>query len=142
MPSCGTYCIIIRPTVGDFPPPTVLVRSTHRICSNCNSRSVSDYEHNFCYFCAPVNSIEFDYHHRRCVINLSDSRVGAAENLYVISGPSRSSCGRSGAAGASSRIFGATGPSGPRSGRAGASSTIFCATGTNFMETDINTTNM
>lgn len=66
MPSCGVNCSIIREFFGDFLPRPVLVRSTHRICQGCGSRSTSEYDHRFCYFCAPPNSQEFIYHHRYC----------------------------------------------------------------------------
>ena len=64
MPSCGQNCFIREP-VGDLPPRPVLVRSTHRVCESC-TRSVSDYEHRFCYSCAQPNTTEFFYHHRHC----------------------------------------------------------------------------
>lgn len=69
MPACSTDCIFFRPTVNNIPPPTVLVRTTHRVCSgvNCN-QSVSDYDHNFCYRCAQPNSEEFIFHHSRCIL--------------------------------------------------------------------------
>ena len=66
MPSCGPNCLIITHPIGDIPPRPVLVRSTHRICQGCRSRNTSDYDHRFCYFCAPANSPEFIYHHRNC----------------------------------------------------------------------------
>ena len=66
MPRCGTNCVLIREPIGDIPPPPVLVASTHKICSVCNSLPVSRYEHNVCYRCAQVGSQEFNYHHSRC----------------------------------------------------------------------------
>ena len=68
MPRCCDHCVIILNQIGSFPPPPPLVRQTHRTCQNC-TRSVSEYEHNLCYNCAPVGSVEFDYHHRRCLIS-------------------------------------------------------------------------
>ena len=68
MPACGSNCQIIRQSIGNFPPPLPLVRQTHKTCSNGNcSVSVSDYEHNFCYKCAPFGSAEYNYHHSRCI---------------------------------------------------------------------------
>ena len=67
MPSCGPNCVIIRPTIGEFPPPPPLVRQVHRICTNC-TRAVSEYDHTLCYSCAPLNTEEYDYHHLRCLI--------------------------------------------------------------------------
>jgi hypothetical protein len=66
MPSCGPNCVIIRPTVGNYPPPTLLVRQTRRRCLQCRYNPVSDYSHEFCYFCAPENTDEFIFHHIRC----------------------------------------------------------------------------
>ena len=66
MPSCGSSCQIIRQPKGDLPPPLPLVRSTHKICKDC-SRSVSDYDHDYCYFCAPKGSCEYNFHHSRCL---------------------------------------------------------------------------
>jgi hypothetical protein len=63
MTRCSSNCVLIGQ--GNIPPP-VLVASTHKICNNCNSRSVSSYEHNLCYSCAPEGSVEFNFHHQRC----------------------------------------------------------------------------
>ena len=67
MPRCNSNCVLIRESIGNFPPPPALVASTHKICSTCNTRSVSKYEHNLCYHCAPEGSVEFNYHHQRCI---------------------------------------------------------------------------
>jgi len=68
MPSCGINCMIFDEPFGDIPPRPVLVRSVHRICEGNCGRSVSDYNHRFCYSCALPNSQEFLYHHRHCYI--------------------------------------------------------------------------
>lgn len=44
----------------------ILVKTTHKECSICFDRSVSEYRHNFCYRCCPTNSIEYEYHHKNC----------------------------------------------------------------------------
>ena len=69
MPACSTDCIFFRPAVGNFPPRPILFRESRRLCStpNCETR-ISEYTHNFCFRCAPPNSIEFNYHHSRCVL--------------------------------------------------------------------------
>lgn len=67
MPSCSENCVFFRPVTNNFPPPPVLVRSTHRICSTANcAQNVSNYDHNYCYHCAQPGSVEFTYHHSRC----------------------------------------------------------------------------
>lgn len=43
----------------------MLVRQTHAPCCICGN-SVSEYQHDYCYKCAPITSVEFMYHHTRC----------------------------------------------------------------------------
>jgi hypothetical protein len=75
MPSCGSNCKIIRQTIGNLPPPTVLTKQTRKICQQCNIISVSEYSHNVCYNCAAVDTEEYKYHHSRCPILRQVSRL-------------------------------------------------------------------
>ena len=46
-----------------FPP--MLMRSTHASC-NCG-RSLSDYSHRFCAYCAKKGTMEYNYYHSYCM---------------------------------------------------------------------------
>lgn len=51
------------PNPGDLP---ILIRQTHKNCAfNHCPYSVSDYQHNYCYYCCVQNSIEYNYHFNR-----------------------------------------------------------------------------
>ncbi len=75
MPSCGNNCrfFTVIPETAGAPLhdglsclEPILIRQTQRICQSCD-RNVSDHEHSHCYKCAIPNTIEFYYHHQRCI---------------------------------------------------------------------------
>ena len=51
------------PATWDLP---ILIRQTHKTCNfnNCPYK-VSEYQHNFCYYCCVPDSIEYNYHFNR-----------------------------------------------------------------------------
>jgi hypothetical protein len=66
--SCSSNCRFRHFSVfdGEIYYNIILVRQTHIRCKNCES-AVSDYSHMYCYLCAPENSLEYIYHHSRCI---------------------------------------------------------------------------
>jgi hypothetical protein len=75
MPSCGDNCrfFTLIPNAAGIPfhdgiacITPFLVRQVQIICLSCDS-NVSDNNHLYCYKCAIPNTIEFYYHHQRCI---------------------------------------------------------------------------
>jgi hypothetical protein len=75
MPSCSINCVIIThpsrisspvgAAVDEPLRPPVLMRQSRTICSICiKPTSFSNYR--YCYECAPINTIEYNYYHRNC----------------------------------------------------------------------------
>lgn len=44
----------------------VLNRRTPVVCSNCSSQNVSEYSHDYCFNCAPEDTLEHVYYHYIC----------------------------------------------------------------------------
>jgi hypothetical protein len=64
MSVCCSSCIFYANFYYNIP---VLVRNTHKECKKCTSNCVSEYDHDYCYKCAPNNSLEYKYHHKKCL---------------------------------------------------------------------------
>lgn len=65
--TCSSNCLFRHFSVyeGRIVQPLMLIRQTHVSCKNCMI-SISDYSHEYCYRCAPIDSVEFKYHHLKC----------------------------------------------------------------------------
>lgn len=82
--SCGSNCMIFRPSVNNLPPAPPLVKFSKKVCGNCRL-NVSEYSHDFCYRCAPKNSIEYNYHHSKCISDESSTVTEMSEECDDLS---------------------------------------------------------
>lgn len=65
---CGKTCRYVLGFMedGTILPAPMLIKTTHAICTSCDTYPLSEYHHRYCDKCAKKGSYEYNYHHRFC----------------------------------------------------------------------------